>query len=107
MREVFRVHFRDSFACFLDLPVQEIHNYLADFHHLQEAEAASYEMVVTECEVRNALKQVDLNKLPGLNDLPFEVYLTWFVGWLVGFNGISTFVGYLMPNSIYMYIRSI
>ena len=23
---------------------------------------------------------------------------TWLVGWLVGFYGISTFVGYLMPN---------
>ena len=22
----------------------------------------------------------------------------WLVGWLVGFYGISTFVGYLMPN---------
>ena len=28
------------------------------------------------------------------------------VGWLVGFYGLSTFVGYLMPNSVYMYIHS-
>ena len=30
----------------------------------------------------------------------------WLVGWLVGFYGISTLVGYLTPNSVYMYIHS-
>ena len=25
-------------------------------------------------------------------------YLIWLFGWLVGFYGISTFVGYLTPN---------
>ena len=30
--------------------------------------------MVTECEVRNALKQVGLNKSPGLDGLPYEVY---------------------------------
>ena len=38
-------------------------------------EAASCERVVTECEVRNALKAVGLNKSPGLDGLPYEVYL--------------------------------
>ena len=38
------------------------------------AEAASCEGVVTEC-VRDALKQVGLNKSPGLDGLPYEVYL--------------------------------
>ena len=28
----------------------------------------------------------------------FNPYLGWLVGWLVGFYGISTFVGYVMPN---------
>ena len=28
----------------------------------------------------------------------------WLVGWLVGFNGISTSIGYLMPESFYTYI---
>ena len=28
----------------------------------------------------------------------------WLVSWLVGFYGVSTFVGYLTPNSVYMYI---
>ena len=31
--------------------------------------------LVTGCEVRDALKQIGLNKLPGLDGLPFEVYL--------------------------------
>ena len=26
----------------------------------------------------------------------------WLVGWLVGFYGISIFVGYLMPNPFYV-----
>ena len=32
--------------------------------------------------------------------------IDWLVGWLNGFYGISTFVGYLTPNSVYMYIHS-
>ena len=39
------------------------------------AEAASCEGLVTECEVRNALKQVGFNKSMGLDGLPYEVYL--------------------------------
>ena len=27
------------------------------------------------------------------------------VGWLIGFNGISTSIGYLMPKHIYTYVR--
>ena len=27
-----------------------------------------------------------------------DVKLNWLVSWLIGFYGISTFVGYLMPN---------
>ena len=37
--------------------------------------AASCEGVVTECEISDALKQVGLNKSPGLDGLPYEVYL--------------------------------
>ena len=75
MREVFWAHFRDRFARYPDLPVQEFRNYLADFPRLKEAKAASCEGLITECEVRNALKQVGLNKSPGLDGLPYEVYL--------------------------------
>ena len=75
MRYVRYVHFRDRFARCLELQVQEFRNYLADFPRLGEAEAASCEGVVTECEVRSALKQVGLNRSPGLDGLPYEVYL--------------------------------
>ena len=30
--------------------------------------------------------------------------LLLLVGWLVGFYGISTLIGYLMPNPVYMYM---
>ena len=75
MRDAFRAHFRDRFARCPDLPLQEFRSYLADFLHIGAAEAASCEGVVTECEVRDALKQVGLNKSPGLDGLPYEVYL--------------------------------
>ena len=71
IHEAFQTHFRDHCP---DLQVQEFRNYLADFPRLGEAEAASCKGVVTECEV-SALKQVGLNKSPGLDGLPYEVYL--------------------------------
>ena len=74
-RDDFRAHFHDCFACCPDLRLQEFRSYLADFPCLGVAEAASCEGVVTECEVRDALKQVILNKSPGLDGLPYEVYL--------------------------------
>ena len=38
-------------------------------------EAAGCEGLDTECEVREALKQVSLNKSPGLDGLRYDVYL--------------------------------
>ena len=35
-----------------------------------------------------------LNKLPD----KWQELVGWLVGWVFGFYGISTFVGYLMPN---------
>ena len=75
MRDAFRAHFRDLFARCPDLPLQEFRSYLADFPRFGVAEAASCEGVVTECKVRDALKQVGLNKSPGLDGLPYKVYL--------------------------------
>ena len=75
MRDSFRVHFRDRFARCPDLPLQEFRCYLADFPRLGTAEAASCERVITECVVRDVLKLVGHNKLPGLDGLPYEVYL--------------------------------
>ena len=43
--------------------------------HLREAEVASCEGLVTECKVCDALKQVGLNRSPGLNGLSDGVYL--------------------------------
>ena len=75
MRDAFRTHFRDCFARCPDLPVQEFRSYLADLPCLREAEAASCEGLVTECEVCDALKQASLNKSSGLDGLRYEVYL--------------------------------
>ena len=75
IRDAFRAHFRDRFARCTDLPLREFRSYLADFPRPGVAEAASCEGVDTECEVRDALKQVGLNKSPGLDGLPYEVYL--------------------------------
>ena len=62
MLGAFQAHFRDLFACCPDLPVQVFRSYLADFPRPREAEGASCESLVTECEVRDALKQVGLNR---------------------------------------------
>ena len=68
IRDAFLVHFRDRFARCPDLLLQEFRSYLADFLRLGVAEATSCEGVIT-------LKQVGLNKSPGLDGLPYEVYL--------------------------------
>ena len=74
MRKAFRTHFRDRFARLPDLLVQEFCCYLTDFLHLhlQETGSSSCEGLVTEYEVRDALK-VGFNKSSGLNGLPYEV----------------------------------
>ena len=66
IRYAFRAHFRDRFAHFTDLPLREFRSYLADFSRLGLAEAVSCEGVITECEVRDALKQS-----LGLDGLPY------------------------------------
>ena len=75
MCHAFQAHFCDCFACCLYLRVQEFRSYLTDFPHLQMVEVAICEGLVTECEVCYVLKQVGLNKSPGLNGLLNEVYL--------------------------------
>ena len=75
MHDAFRAYFRYRFARYPDVLLQEFRSYLADFLRLGAAEAASCESVITECEVRDALKQVGLNKSPGLDGLPYKVYL--------------------------------
>ena len=75
IRDAFRAHFRDRFARCPVLLLREFRSYLADFPLLGAIEVASCVGVITECEVRGALKQVGLNMSPGLDGLPYEVYL--------------------------------
>ena len=53
---------------------QEFRSNLANFPRLQNSEAAGCKGLVTESEVRDALKHVGLNKSSGLDGLPNEVY---------------------------------
>ena len=78
MRDAFQAHFRGRFARCPDLPLQEFRSYHADFPHLGAAEAASCKGVITECEVRDGLKQVGLNKSPGHDGLPCHTCLCLF-----------------------------
>ena len=71
IREAFQAYFRDRFAHCPGLPLQEFRSYLEDIPCLGAAEAAGCERLITECEVRDALKQVGLNKSPGLDYLPY------------------------------------
>ena len=75
MHKGFRAHLNDRFARCPDLLVLKFRSYLADVPRLQEAEAASCEGLVTECEVRDTFKQVSLNKSPGRDGLLYEMYL--------------------------------
>ena len=73
--ENFRTHLQSRFTRLTDLPVEQFDSYLADFPRLEEAEATCCEGTITECEVVEALKQVKRNKSPGLDGLPYEMYL--------------------------------
>ena len=58
IQETFRLHFQNFFVRLPDLPVEEFSDYLADFLQLHVAKAASCMRIVTDCEVRDALKQL-------------------------------------------------
>ena len=49
--------------------------YLADFPRLSATEAAGCEGCIKEEEIRVALRSVGLDKSPGIDGLPYEVYL--------------------------------
>ena len=70
-----QAHFCDRFIHWPDLSFQEFRSYFADIHRHQEAVAAKREGLLSKCEVREALKQVGLNKSPRLDSLPYEVYM--------------------------------
>ena len=71
----FRQHLQKRFTKKPSLCEQEFRSYLADFPRLGSVEAASCEGEIRESEVLNALKQVGRNKSPGLDGLPYEMYL--------------------------------
>ena len=49
--------------------------YLANFSCLLVTEVAGYEGRIKEDEIQEALKSVGLDKSPGIDGLPYEVYL--------------------------------
>ena len=53
----------------------QFNTYLADFPRLLVTEVAGYEGHIKEDEIREALKLVGLDKSPGIDGLPYEVYL--------------------------------
>ncbi|CAE1178594.1 unnamed protein product [Acanthosepion pharaonis] len=73
--EAFRLFFQDLFTREPGLSSAQFDAYLADFPCLEAAEAARCEGPITESEIWDALKQVGLDKSPGLDGLPYEVYL--------------------------------
>ena len=75
IRDTVRMHFRDRFVRNPGLPLHEFRTCLTDLPRLTATEATSCEGVVAECKVRDGLKQVGLNKSPGLDGLPYKVYL--------------------------------
>ncbi|CAE1328542.1 unnamed protein product [Acanthosepion pharaonis] len=73
--EVFRDYFQDLFTREPGLSSAQFDAYLANFPCLSAAEVARCEGPITESEIWEALKQVGLDKSPGLDGLPYEVYL--------------------------------
>ena len=64
-----------AFPAVLISRFRSFRSYLADFSYLGAAEAVGCEGVITECEDRDALKQVGLNKSSGLDGLPLFVLI--------------------------------
>ena len=73
--EAFRSYYQELFAMEPGLSLEQFDTYLADFSRLSTTEAARCEGGITEDEVIEALKRVGLNKSPGIDGLPYEVYL--------------------------------
>ena len=74
--EGFRGYFSDLFTP-VELPTGEFSSYLADFPRISEKQAADCEGLVTEAEIYEAMRQCKPGKAPGLDGLPYELYLRW------------------------------
>ena len=71
----FRQYFLKLFTGEPGLSSAQFDTYLADFPRLSVTEAAGCERRIKEEEIRDALKSVGLDKSPGIDGLPYEVYL--------------------------------
>ena len=71
----FRQYFLKLFTREPGLSSAQFDAYLADFPRLSATEAAGCEGRIKEEEIRDALKSVGLDKSPGIDGLPYEVYL--------------------------------
>ena len=71
----FRQYFLKLFTREPGLSSAQFDSYLADFPRLSAIEAAGCEGRIKEEEIRDALKSVGLDKSPGIDGLPCEVYL--------------------------------
>ena len=71
----FRQYFLKLFTRDPGLSSAQFDTYLADFPRLSATEAAGCEGRIKEEEIRDALKSVGLDKSPGIDGLPYEVYL--------------------------------
>ena len=72
--EEFRSYFQDLFTREPGLDPVQFDTYLADFPRLEATEAAGCEGRIREDEVREVLRTVGLDKTPGIDGLPYEVY---------------------------------
>ena len=75
----FQQYFLKLFTREPGLSSAQFDTYLANFPCLSATEAAGCEGCITEDEVWKAMKSVGLDKSPGINGLPYEVYLRLFV----------------------------
>ena len=71
----FRQYLLKHFTREPGLSSAQFDTYLADFPRLSATEAAGCEGRIKEEEIREALKSVGLDKSPGIDGLPYKVYL--------------------------------
>ena len=71
----FRQYFLKLFSWEPGLSSAQFDTNLADFPRLSVTEAAGCEGFIKEEEIQRALKSVGLDKSPGIDGLPYEVYL--------------------------------
>ena len=71
----FQQYFQKLFTREPELSRAQSDTYLADFPRLSVTKAAGWEGGIKEDEIREALKSVGLDKSPGIDGLPYEVYL--------------------------------